>query len=327
MIPSHNWAINSFMGIGDDFVDEDFIVRQEELLAMAYIKSCRDNVISKGFSFLGSIDGRHRSGKSITAATLGYMWDSTFWKYFESRIIQDHKEFIDAVDKLEKNKIKGGVIMVDEAGIVMSSADWYEKWMKTITQMVQMFGYLCPVVLFVAPVKDFVDSRLRRMFHAYYKINRYTMQETTITPYNLKYNTIANKWFYKKPVIDINGQQITLNRIRLSKPPDFLLERYKNLELQRKSRMFDKFIADIHRGEIRETKKEFNIDAAIDRVIENHKIYASKRSKPTDIILDQTKIEFSFNTTNRKAKYIKNEAERKLTDKQREVKDTIEKKE
>jgi len=268
----------------------------------------------------------HNSGKSITAATFGYLWDSTFWKYFENRVVQDHKEFVDSVDKLSKGNIKGGVIMVDEAGIVMSSSDWYEKWMKTITQMVQMFGYLCPVVLFVAPVKDFVDSRLRKMFHAYFKIDRYGMEETTVTPYALKYNTINNKWFYKKPVIDINGQHITLRRLKISKPPDFLLERYRNLELQRKSVMFEKFVDDIRRAEVKETKKELDLDKVISKVIENCTIYESKRSKPTDIILDQTKIEFGWRTTNRVARYIKNEAERKIRDKQRKISEAIENK-
>lgn len=265
----------------------------------------------------------HNSGKSLGASTFAYLWDPTFWPRFENRIVQDHKDFINEIEIIAKEGIKGGVIIVDEAGIAMSATDWYERWMKTITQMVQMFGYLCPVVLFVAPVKDFVDSRLRKMFHAYYKVERYTNEETTITPYHVKYNTVLNKWFYRKPIVNLAGQRITLRRIKLTCPPPFILDRYKNLEVQRKNDLFDRFLGEMKRSEIKEQKETVDIEKVIDYICKNYKLYENRRSKPTEILLDPNKIEFGFKITNRQALYIKNEAERKLADKLREIKEQI----
>ena len=299
-------------------------LKQDELMAIAYMKYQRDHVIKQGFSFMGSFDGRHRSGKSITAATFGYLWDETFWKYFENRIVQDHHEFMDAIERIAKDKTVGGVIMVDEAGISMASADWYERWMKTITKMVQMFGYLYPVILFVAPVKDFVDSRLRKMFHAYYKVERYDNESTTITPYNLKYNTIRNKWFYKKPVIRLGGQEIVLRRLRLTRPPAFILYRYRNLELSRKSIMMENFVAEMKRSEAKDVKKTRDIKAVIDFVTENHMLFASSRSTPQAINLDENTIEYNQEVPHRLAKYVKREAERVLKVRQKIINEDME---
>jgi hypothetical protein len=318
------WEADNFMGVEPEFDTPSFRLRQAELLGIAYFKHQRDYVIKKRFSFLGSFDGRHRSGKSITAACFGYLWDDTFVKYFENRIVQDHHEFIDAIDKIASSGVKGAVIMVDEAGVAMSSADWYERWLKTIVKMVQMFGYLYPVVLFVAPVKDFVDSRLRRMFHAYYKMERYTLENTTITPYDLKYNTVRQKFFYKKPVIRLGTQEIVLRRIIMGRPPDEILERYGTLEQARKKVMFNNFIEEMKREDIKEVKETVNLDNVIDHVANKYQLYESKRSKPDNIMLDENKIEFGFKIPNRMAKYVKGKAEDKIRDSQRELKEKLE---
>ncbi len=301
--------------------------KQEELLAVSYIKSLRSHVIEKKFSFMGSFDGRHRSAKSVTAATFGYLWDESFWKYFESRIVQDHHEFMNAMDGIVKQKIYGGVIIVDEAGVSMASTDWYERWMKTLTKTIQMFGMYLPVVLFVAPVKDFVDSRLRKMFHAYYKMDRYNTKETTITPYNLRYNPIKNKWFYRKPIVRIGGQEIVLSRIRFGKPPDEICDRYTALETGRKAVMFEHFMDEMKRSDVKEMREEVDPNRLIEKVVENYQIYQAKRSKPNDIILDENLLEYGLRIRNRMAKYVKLEAERKIRDKQKETAELMAKKE
>jgi len=187
-----------------------------------------------------------------------------------------------------------------------------------------MFGYLYPVILFVAPVKDFVDSRLRKMFHAYYKVERYDNESTTITPYNLKYNTIRNKWFYKKPVIRLGGQEIVLRRLRLTRPPAFILDRYRNLELSRKSIMMENFVAEMKRSEAKDVKKTRDIKAVIDFVTENHMLFASSRSTPQAINLDENTIEYNQEVPHRLAKYVKREAERVLKVRQKIINEDME---
>lgn len=319
-----NWKAQDLMGIEKDFLSPYEQLQREELLAMAYLKTCHDNVISNGFSYLASFDGRHRSGKSMAAITFAYLWDSTFWPNFEKRLVQDHNEFIDAVSILAKHRIKGGCIIVDEAGVSLSSSDWYEKWMKTITQMVQMFGMWCPVILFVAPVKDFVDSRLRRMFHAYYKVSRSNRMYSNIYPYRVKFNSILGKYFYPRPTLNIDGQQIVLKRIRMTIPPDFILERYQNLEESRKTKMFDRLVDDLKKSEtIKERKMTIDLDEVVRYVVTNFRAFESKNSKPTNIILDEIRIKYNRHIGASEARYVKSEAEKMLNQKFAERRENV----
>lgn len=315
------WKASSFM---DAHHEGNKYFSQPELLALAYLKGERDHVVKQGFSKLSSFDGRHRSGKSVTAALFAHLWDPTFWDNFEQRIVRDHKDFIDVMEDVNKKKIHGSVTMVDEAGVSMSSADWYERWLKTITKMVQMFGYLHPIVFFVAPVKDFVDSRLRKMFHNYYKVDRYNMKESVITPYNLKYNTVYNKHFYKKPIIRLGNQQITLKRLIIGKPPPRLLDRYIELENHRKDQMFTKFIDEVKKEETRDQKKEVDIEKVVDHVMQNIKLFEARGSKPTEPKLDVNLIEFSLKVPHRQAKFVKLTAERRIEAQLKEKAETTE---
>lgn len=287
-------------------------MKQEEMIAMAYLKHTRDFVVKKGFSFLGSFDGRHRSGKSMGAITFAHIWDPTFYKSFEQRIVQNHIEFMNAIEGIADQDIRGGVIVVDEAGVSMGSDQFWETWLRTLTKTVQMFGFLFPVILFVAPVKDFVDSRLRKMFHAYYRVERNNTQYSVITPYNLKFSSMRSKWYYKKPVVRIGNSEIIVNRLLLHKPPEYLLERYTNLEKARKKIMLDQFIEEMKKSEVKKERKEVDLDSLIQNVVKNWRVYESKRSKPDDISLDTNKLQFRLKITGRMAGYVKAEAEERI---------------
>lgn len=303
------WEFSQFLTLSEEL--RELPLSQQEIVGLAYLKSCRDTVIKRGFSYLASFDGRHRSGKSIAAVTLGSLWDQTFYDNMETRIVQDHKEFADVLEGIDKRGLRGAVMMVDEAGTSMSSADWYENFMKAISKSVQVLGYLRPIILFVAPVKDFVDSRLRKMFHAYYKVERSNLQYSFLTPYNLKFNSIYRKTFYKKPVVKIMGETRVVSRIRLTAPPD-IIKRYSELELNRKPEMMKQFYKDIRQQELKEQKQDFDFEKAVDYVVRNYAAFTTKRSTDNNIILDQDMIWVKLKITNRLAKMVKREAEAKI---------------
>ncbi|MDD3906521.1 MAG: hypothetical protein PHS46_08395, partial [Candidatus Omnitrophica bacterium] len=99
-----------------------------------------------------------------------------------------------------------------------------------------------------------------------------------------------------------------------------------NLELSRKSVMLDKFMAEMRRSEAKEVKKERNIAKVIDFVAANYRLFESKRSKPQDVILDENTIEYNQEIPHRLAKYVKNEAEKRIRDKTRQIAEEIAKK-
>jgi len=318
-----NWQANSFMGLdAAETVIPHINFPDNQLLALAYFKHVHDQVKKRKFSFMGSIDGRHRAGKSIFACSFGYLMDNTFWPNFEARIVQDHVQFGEAIENIAREEIEGAVVMVDEAGTSMASSDWYERWLKALTKMVQIFGYLHPIILFVAPVKDFVDSRLRKMFHGYYKLSRYTNEFTSITPYDINFNTVKGKWFYKKPIVRIMNREVVLRRILFSKPA-FIVERYAALEQNRKAPLMRQYLDELKKMEITEARQELDFDKMIAKVVQNHTFFQSKQSKSMDVKLDQDLIQFQLKLTNRQAKVVKLQAERLITSRMKELAETI----
>ena len=291
----------------------------QEALALAYLNATRRQVTVAGLTNLTSFDGRHRSGKSIAALTLAYLWDPTFWTFFEQRLIREPSDFMDALENIEKEKIKNPVIQVDEAGVSMSSSEWYERWMKTLSKTVQMFGYLHPTVFFVAPIKDFVDSRLRKMFHSYYAVSRFTTDYSVILPYNMHYSTIKNKWYYKKPTVKYAGQNIRLDKLKIGLPPLFIVERYQEYEKGTKAKMLEDFISEMRKDEASDVKEEKDLNKIIQYVADNYELYQTKFSKPDNITLDKTIIQYSFKLSTNESQYVKIQAERTLKAKATQV--------
>lgn len=303
---------NDVLTLAQDQLKEEKQIRlnQRQRIFLGYLMNLYHQVHHLGFSLLASFDGRHRSGKSITAIAWASLLDSSFIKNMERRLPTEPKEFVDIYEnEIAKYNRRGAVVVVDEAGISFASSDWYEKWLKTVAKMVQMFGYLLPVVFFVAPVKDFVDARLRKMFHTYYKVKRYKNTETTITPYHLKYSTLHKKTIYKKPIINFADQKVIIRRLIMGKPPQWLIDRYSELEINRKNEMLKKFADDLKKQEIKEKRQAISLDELINQVVKDWQFFTSKRSKPEHIILDATTIQMAFKTTYRFAQYIKRRAE------------------
>jgi hypothetical protein len=301
-------------------------MNHEQLLGLSWLKHRYDHVVQKGFSELMSMDGRHRSGKSIYAVVDSWLGDDTFEANMENRLVSDYHDFFDVMENIEKNHIDGAMVNVEEAGVSMSSDDWYEIWMKTLTKMTQMFGYLHPRIKFVAPVKDFVHSRLRKMFHIYVKVDRFDNKESVLYPYDVKYNTIKQKMFYKKPRIRLGGQEIILRRIRFGKPPDSIMKRYAAFEQQMKPEMMREFIDEMKKVDVKDLKEEVDLDKLINYISKNYSLYESKTSKPNKIILNVNKITFGHRIGERQAHYVKDEAERKLREIYKMTQEAIEKK-
>jgi len=295
----------------------------QEILGISYVSALRTQITTIGLTFLAAFDGRHRSGKSIAATTLAYLWDPTFWPNYENRMVQEPKQFMDCLERIEQEKIHGAVIQVDEAGVSMASSEWYERWMKTLTKTIQMFGYLHPVVFFVAPNKDFMDSRIRKMFHAYYSVSRSTNDFSVLTPYNVFFSTIKSKWYYKKPVVKLAGQNIKLERIRLGKPPAFILDRYSEYEKGIKARMLGGFIADMRKDEFEDVKKKKDLKAIILKVVENPEVFKTRTCKHDNWVFDKTIIQYQFDCSTNESMYVKSQAERVINSKNKEIKEAM----
>ena len=287
-------------------------------LALAYLRNIRTHCVDRKFTFLASFAGRHRSSKSTTATYFGYLEDDTFWKYYESRVVSNPRQFMEAVDQIAslssdpEHPKRSCVIVVDEAGNSMASSDYYENFMKTISKVTMMFGYLSLQVYYCGIMRSFVDSRIRKMFHTAFEVSRYSNDYSIVRPYTIKYSPFLKKEFFKHPIINFMGHRITLERLVIHKPPDFIIERYENLAGIRKPEMLSNYTQDIQRDEIKRTKEGIDIDSVVRTVVENYKNFEASNSTPERIKLMQTKVEFGCKVSSRLAKHIKEEAEKQL---------------
>ena len=317
------WSANAFTHYSphSDIGLEKLGDNSDKLLGLAYLRLKFKRIHDQGFSLMENYDGPHRSGKSLSAILNSWIVDPTFEANFENRIVQDHKQFADTMERAARDfKLKGSkgiAIVVDEAGTSMGSDDWYTKWMKSLTQMMQMFGYLCPMISFVSPVKDFVNSKIRKMFQYYNRMQRYGNTCTYLYPYECKYSSMSGKPYYKKIVARINYENIKIDRIKYMKPPADLVERYMALEQNRKQDMMEDFVEQLRIDERKEVVQKRDIPAIVRKVVENYNDYAQNVKKDR-VILSKGMLMYQLSLKNQEAEVVKIQAEKKLFKMKRE---------
>ena len=84
-------------------------------IGLGYLRSLWREIHINKKSILASFDGRHRSGKSLTATTWGALLDPTFYPNMENRIVHDAESFLEVYrSEIAKKGIKGAVVIIDE---------------------------------------------------------------------------------------------------------------------------------------------------------------------------------------------------------------------
>lgn len=270
------------------YSDEDvnLVISQRSLLGLLYFRNMRSEVVHNDKSMLAIVSGSHRSTKSTTAVLLSCMIDKTFWNFFESRIVQSPREFIDAVKTADKEGVHGFCIVVDEAGISMGSDSWYEKWARALEKVVMSFGYLNPIIWFCLPQAGFLDSKLRKMAHFYIKMKRYSKTESVMFIYEMEFNHILQDYIYRKPRCNLLGQRITIEKIIMSRPPEEILDRYKKLEQWRKGDIINRLSKDITKDDIMEKKEEADLKLIVEDICKNYKKFITGDRKDGRVIID-----------------------------------------
>lgn len=305
------WKANAFTFEGEYNSTALTSRRLEELLALAYLKSVRRTVVGTGLSYLSSFSGRHRSGKSVTASLWAHMWDSTFLPYFETRIVQSPQDFVRAMEIVIKDNVKGAAFVIDEAGATMASTDWYEKWIRALTKTLQICGMLKPMILFVAPNRDFIVSGMRKLIIAEHYLERTHTDYTTIKAYHVKYSTIKHNYYYKKPMVRIADTTYQLNRIHQHAPPDWFLARYKAHTEPKKVDMMSAF-SDVVKSSVadKDQDQEPDYESIIKDVFQKKEIFLGRTMRDGTPTIDQAALEIHFKLRPKFSKYIKERVER-----------------
>jgi hypothetical protein len=214
-------------------------------LADKYMHDIWSSVHEKHFSFLCTLTGRHRVGKSLAAVVMASLLDPTFMKNFEKRVVYLPEEFIETVHDLDQQGIQGGAIIWDEANLGISAREWYSLANKNINYGIQAFGYLCPMVFFVTQDISFLDKQPQKLFHKFYELVRTNNDYTTIYPYDVKIHRRLGKIYYSNPRMlyargsGYNCNRLILRPIKLMRPSKEIINKYDAFSVPKKRKLLE----------------------------------------------------------------------------------------
>jgi transposase len=227
-------------------IADPLFFKQPNPIAMgeAFLRKIYQTVHDDKFSYLCTFTGRHRVGKSLSACIFSHLLDSTFLDNFEKRVCYSGEDFMGAVEDLRKKRIHGGAIVLDEANIGIPSREWYNLSNKSINYAIQAFGYMRPIVSMVTQDITFIDAQPKKLFHAFYEVDRKNNAYSIVKPFNMKFNKRTGKVYFVYPRfvgggVHGGGTRITMNCIKVMKPPKEFINRYEKHSQKMKDRLIE----------------------------------------------------------------------------------------
>jgi len=305
-------------------VEQLYPETDKQKIVLTYLKSMYFSIHDLKYNFLGVITGKHRVGKSTDSLVFSSILDRTFWDNMEERVVYFPEQFMKALRNLAKQRIIGGAIVWDEAGVGIPARSWYDISNKSINFVTQVMGYLRPIIFFVTQDMTYIDSQPRKLFHSFYECYRGSKDRNTIKPFNISYDKRMGKIYYIYPRIyrrieDVNGTLVKLKNITVTKPPKDFIERYEEHSFDFKQKILLQMEERIRKFDTEDivNKKSLTQREILDMVIQNYKKYETKRSSFGNVILDANIIRFDFSIPYPLARFIKADAERQINEKHR----------
>jgi len=206
--------------------------------------------------------GETGSGKSYTGARICELIDPTFMPTIMKRGIKSRVamgETRDFLRVLDKKKLKrGNMIMFDEAGVAISSRDWYKEMNKMVMNILQTFRHMNIGVIFTVPDISFVDKQSRALFHTSLEAIKidYKANKVLIKVLELQTNARTGKTYFKYP----RFHRKRVEGFRVRKPSKEFISRYEPLKEELSVKLRERAIIETERIErkekIRRTDKE-----------------------------------------------------------------------
>jgi hypothetical protein len=240
---------------------------QEEFIAIAWLSRLRAQVTRTKLSLFITVDGRHRAGKSRAIAAIACLFSDAFRKNMRKFIVQDADQLLNLIEEIDTKKIKNPVIIIDEAGSSLNSGDWYEAISKSVIKTMTILGYLRPTIFFLAPLKGLILSGIRNMSHVHIKMTRGSNKYAVMVPYEILFNTLKNKPYFRKFRITLFGQPKIISHVRITLPPGDIDSEYSSIEKERKPLMLKDIREDSLKSKIKVAREVVDYDNIAEIVI------------------------------------------------------------
>jgi len=293
-------------------------------IALAFFNLMWRKLHVENFSYLLVFYGLHRVGKSLAAVSFAYILDETFADNLETRVVYNSKDLLKAFKELKDKNIKGGAIIVDEAGSGdLSSQRWYEDMAKLVSANLQAIGHLNPLVIFVSQNFSFINSTARKLSSGVFEVTRKSNRHSTIKPFWIYSSPWTTNNYRKYPVFCENRNGIPsnvfkINKINISMPPLEIRQRYIAHSQAFKNKFLHDSEKEIELMDQVKTQKNLMVSGIEDiakKVYEDADKYRGFKKNKEAGTINENLIKHEHNLTNRDAKLVKLLVEKKLYDK------------
>jgi len=289
-------------------------------LAQYYLTSIYQQVRRLKYNYIGSAVGRPRAGKSVDVTFSLTMLDPTFWECFEDRVVYNAQDYMRANIKLMKQRIIGGGINWDEAGVGIPARLWYEQSNRAINFTSQVMGVFRPITFFTTQDLTFIDSQQRKLINALWEVTRSTNDYSIVKVFELQIDRKRGKIYYKYPnFITKDGIHMKLSRgIKLMRPCKEFMKRYEDHSKPFKEMIMNQMAQrtdDIEAG--RMGKREYSVNEIMQAIIDNPTIYEAAKSEVGRRILSTDLIKHDFQIQTSLANVIKLRTEQSINRKER----------
>lgn len=269
-------------------LNDVYMIPTAERISEAYFNRLWRRLHCENFSLLLVFYGKHRVGKSLSAVSFCYILDETFEQRMEQRIVYNSKDLIQAFKMIREEKIKGGGIVIDEAGSGdLSNMRWYEEIAKTVSAELQAVGYLNPLICFVTQNFSFINSTARKLSQGVFEVERTNNLYSTIRPYWIETNPWISGFYRRYPIFCENRNNVASNvykvsRIKMGLPPLEIRKRYEAHSQAYKDKLLDESenqVDMMNLKKVRENAMVAGIEKVVEDVTANYQEYLSISKK------------------------------------------------
>lgn len=189
------------------------------------LNSIKARLWRRNQNWLAVICGQTGTGKSWSACSIAKIIDKSFTI---DNVVFSATEFIELINSGKAKR--GSVIVFDEAGVGFAARNWYSKFNKNLSYILQTFRHMNLGLIFTVPSFDFVDVHARRLFHAYIETHTINYKERYVRLkwQGLQYNAMTKTLYRKYP--RVRGPDGKIRRIPymdIYEPPDNIKNPYE----------------------------------------------------------------------------------------------------
>lgn len=189
-----------------------------------YVPYVRKRLLNLNKNYMCFVTGETGSGKSEASIKLALEIDPDFTINHVVFSVQDLLKLLNTPGELKP----GSVVVMDEAGVGVSSRDWMTRENKAMGKVAQTFRHRNLCLYWTVPTIDFVDIQLRTLGHGILVTDHinYKAELCYMKYYKIQYNPRSGDVYKKKHKFTMRGEVRVLSSIKIERPPMRLLKAY-----------------------------------------------------------------------------------------------------